>query len=97
MYGPVSLNCAPRDVDGLATAAMMKVEVVGERRKVDEEEADENGAPTTHITAAVHPDSQRATEGTEGTVGKEGKDGPSTATNNKLYISLLINMLDMYV
>jgi hypothetical protein len=56
MYGPVSLNCTPRDVDGLATAAMMDVEVVGESRNVDEEEADVDGAPTTP-TAAVYPDS----------------------------------------
>jgi hypothetical protein len=39
---------------------MIEVEVVGERRKVDEEEADVDGIPTT-LTAAVYPDSQRAT------------------------------------
>ncbi len=43
-------------MDGLATATMMEVEVRGERRNVDEEEADEDGAPTT-LTEAVYPDS----------------------------------------
>ncbi len=44
-------------MDGLATAAMVEVEVVGTSRNVDEEEADEDGARTTLITAAVYPDS----------------------------------------